>query len=100
MTSSDSRRFEIITFPVERDAKLTQWVGLPKHLFLKLEDNTKIFAKFDERQIGDSRLSSVQYIKFNTEGRIPITIGSDSPLFNVENRLSNDQKNALQEDLN
>ena len=85
--------------PRERDEKLNKWIDLPKHLFLRLEDETKIFAKFDERQIGDSRLSSVQYIKFNTEGKIPIAIGSDFSLFKAETILSINQKKALQDDL-
>ena len=49
--------------PDEREEKLTQWLELPKHLYLSLEDETRIMASFDERQIGDARLSSVQYIK-------------------------------------
>jgi len=85
--------------PSERDEILRKWLDLPKHLFLKLEDGTKIMAKFDMRQIGDDRLSSVQYIKFNTGGRAPVAIGSDFPLFKVENSLSTEQKNALIEDL-
>ena len=85
--------------PNERNEKLSQWIDLPKHLFLKLEDETRVFAKFDERQIGDSRLSSVQYIKFNTEGRMPVAIGSDFSLFMAENILSLEQKNALKDDL-
>ena len=85
--------------PNERDEKLTQWLELPKYLYLSLEDETRIMASFDERQIGDARLSSVQYIKFNTGGETPIAIGSDLPLFKVETTFTNDQKKALSEDL-
>ena len=85
--------------PNERNEKLNQWIDLPKHLFLKLEDKRKVYAKFDDRQIGESRLSSVQYIKFDTEGVTPIAIGSDFSLFLSETILSQDQKNALQDDL-
>ena len=46
----------------ERDEKLTQWLDLTKHLYLSLENKYRIRASFDERQIGDSSLSSVQYI--------------------------------------
>ncbi len=56
-------------------------------------------ATFDERQIGDGRLSSVQYIKFNTKGKIPSAIGSDHPLFIVETSLTFEQKKALSDDL-
>ena len=83
----------------ERDEKLTQWRELTKHLYLSLEDGTRIRASFDERQIGDSRLSSVQYIKFNTGGKTPVAIGSDLPLLKAETTLTADQKKALTEDL-
>ena len=85
--------------PDERDEKLTQWLELTKHLYLSLEDGTRIRASFDERQIGDSRLSSVQYIKFNTGGKTPVAIGSDLPLLKVETVLTDDQRKALSEDL-
>ena len=45
--------------PDERDEKLTQWLDLTKHLYLCLENKSRIRASFDERQIGDARLSSV-----------------------------------------
>ena len=85
--------------PDERDEKLTQWLELPKRLYLSLEDESRIRASFDERQIGDARLSSVQYIKFNTGGKTPVAIGSDLPLLKVETVLTTDQKKALSEDL-
>ena len=85
--------------PDEREKKLTQWLDLPKHLYLSMEDESRIRASFDERQIGDTRLSSVQYIKFNTGGKTPVAIGSDLPLFKEETALTADQKKALSEDL-
>ena len=85
--------------PDERDEKLTQWIELPTHLYLSLEDESRIRASFDERQIGDARLSSVQYIKFNTGGKIPGAIGSNLPLFKAETSFTADQKKALSEDL-
>ena len=83
----------------ERDEKLIQWLELPKHLYLSLEDESRIRASFDERQIGDARLSSVQYIKFNTGGKTPVAIGSDFPLLKAKTALTADQKKALSEDL-
>ena len=85
--------------PAERDEKLTQLIDLPMHLYAKVEDGTQIMATFDKRQIGDSRLSSVQYIKFNTEGKIPIAIGSDCSLLKMETSLTPEQKKALSDDL-
>ena len=85
--------------PDEREEKLTQWLDLPKHLYLSLEDESRIRASFDERQIGDARLSSVQYIKFYTGVKTPVAIGSDLPLFKAETALTADKKKALSEDL-
>ena len=85
--------------PAARDDKLTTWLDLPMYLYLKLEDETLIRPTFDERQIGDGRLSSVQYIKFNTKGIVPNAIGSDHPLFKEETSLTTEQKKALSDDL-
>ena len=85
--------------PTERDEKLTQWLDLPKYLYIKLDDRTRIMATFDKRQIGDGRLSSVQYLTFNTEGKIPLAIGSDYPFFKMETFLTPKQKKALSDDL-
>ena len=83
----------------ERQEKLIQWLDLPNYLYLSLEDGSRIRASFDERQIGYARLSSVQYIKFNTDGKVPAAIGSDLPLLETETVLTTDQKAALSEDL-
>ena len=83
----------------ERQEKLIQWLDLPNHLYLSLEDGSRIRASFDERQIGDSRLSSVQYIKFNTGGKTPVAIGSDLPLLKAETIFTVEQQKALSEDL-
>ena len=83
----------------ERQEKLIQWLDLPNHLYLSLEDGSRIRASFDERQIGDSRLSSVQYIKFDTGGKTPFAIGSDLPLLKAETTLTVEQQKAVSEDL-
>ena len=83
----------------ERQEKLIKWLELPNHLYLSLEDGSRIRASFDKRQIGDSRLSSVQYIKFNTGGKTPVAIGSDLPLLKAETTFTDQQQKALSEDL-
>ena len=83
----------------ERQEKLIKWLDLPNHLYLSLKDGSRIRASFDERQIGDSRLSSVQYIKFDTGGKTPFAIGSDLPLLKAETTLTVEQQKALSEDL-
>jgi Protein of unknown function (DUF3501) len=85
---------------VERRAVLLRaWKDLPAHLYVKLPDGRKVYATFDERQIGDDRLSSVQFLKFMTEGQPPVAVGSDLPAHQVEEPLSEEQRAALAEDL-
>ncbi len=50
--------------PAARAEKLTRWLDLPKHLYAKRADGTKAYARYDERQVGDTRVSSVQYLTF------------------------------------
>jgi hypothetical protein len=82
-----------------RDQKLRAWVKLPEHLYAKLEDGTKVGAKFDSRQVSDGRLSSVHYVKFDVKGRVPVALGSDLPGLTVEGTLTRDQRDALAADL-
>jgi hypothetical protein len=85
--------------PVERGALLRSWKTLPEHLFVELEGGEKAYATFDERQVGEDRLSSVQYLKFATSGRVPIAVGSDHPLLQAATRLTEEQRAALASDL-
>src|SRR5262245_49494011 len=74
--------------PSLRDQKLQQWWDLPEKLYVRLEDGSRIYATFDERQRGDGRLSSVQYLKFNTKSLVPIAVGVDLPDLQAETRLT------------
>ena len=58
-------------------------------------------AVFDERQVGDKRVSSVQYLRFPVGGRVPVAIGSDldDPEVGVEATLTPAQSAALKADL-
>ena len=85
--------------PAVRNVKLREWWQLPEKIYLLLEDGTRISATFDERQRGDDRVSSVQYMKFNTGGRVPIAAGVDLPGLQAETRLTDDQRQALSKDL-
>jgi hypothetical protein len=88
-----------ITDPAERDQKLRAWLGLLPCLYLKLEDGTRVRPSFDPRQIGEDRLSSVQYLKFDVKGRVPVALGSDLPALTVEAPLTEPQRGALRGDL-
>jgi len=85
--------------PDDRDRKLRAWLGLPGHLYLKLEDGTKVRPRFDPRQVGTDRLSSVQYLVFDVGGRTPVAIGSDLPAMVSETALDPEQRAALAADL-
>ncbi|MBI2375348.1 MAG: DUF3501 family protein [Deltaproteobacteria bacterium] len=85
--------------PAEREVKLVAWRNLPAHLFVVLEDGSKVRAGFDPRQVGDDRLSSVQYLRFETGGRVPVALRSEQPGYVHETRLTADQAAALREDL-
>ncbi len=85
--------------PAERDRRLREWLDLPAHLYLKLEDGTKVRPRFDPRQVGTDRLSSVQYLKFDVKGRTPVAVGSDLAALPAEAALDAEQRAALAADL-
>lgn len=86
--------------PLDRADKLARWLSLPEQLYARLEDGTKVRARFDQRQVGEARLSSVQYLKFPVGGRAPVALGSDheDPEVGTETRLTNEQRRALEVD--
>lgn len=90
-----------IADPAERDGRLAAWLDLLERLYLRLEDGRLVRPTFDPRQIGDGRLSSVQYLHFPVEGNLPVAAGSDhsDPLLRHETLLSADTRSALAEDL-
>lgn len=83
----------------ERKEKLALWVDLPGKIYVKLKNGEKIFAKYDERQIDEHKLSSVQYLNFDTAGQAPIALGSDLEELKEEQSLTEDQINALTADI-
>jgi hypothetical protein len=85
--------------PSQRDQKLRQWWDLPTKVYLQLEDGTRVFATFDERQRGDGRLSSVQYLKFNSKKSLPVAAGVDLPDLQAVTPLTEEQREALGTDL-
>lgn len=87
-----------IDSPEERAVKLREWLDIPSHVYAKLEDGSHVYAQFDERQVGDDRVSSVQYMKFDTGGQVPIALGSDLPAHTVETTLSAETQAALAQD--
>lgn len=85
--------------PAVRDVKLREWWRLPEKTYLLLEDGTRVWATFDERQRGDDLVSSVQYLKFNTGGSVPVAAGVDLPELQANTPLTDEQREALRKDL-
>ncbi len=85
--------------PELRDRRLRELLGLPERLYARLEDGTLVRPRYDPRQVGEERLSSVQYLKFDTGGCVPVALGADHPRLAGEVALDADQRAALAEDL-
>ena len=66
---------------------------------MKTASGRRVKATFDARQVGDERLSSVQYLKFDTHGEEPVAVGSDHPRLVAEVQLAPAQRQALAADL-
>ena len=85
--------------PARRDVLLREWLSLPASLYAELPDGRRVRPTYDERQVGDERLSSVQYMKFPCEGEVPIAIGADHPALEARAELTPVQRKALEADL-
>ncbi|HSN90363.1 MAG TPA: DUF3501 family protein, partial [Anaeromyxobacteraceae bacterium] len=85
--------------PAERDRSLREWLPLIGHIYAKLADGTKVRASYDPRQVGTDRLSSVQYLKLDVKGEVPVAIGVDFPALTGETPLGAEQREALRQDL-
>jgi hypothetical protein len=88
-----------LTDPGERDVRLRAWRALPEHLYARLADGRRVRPRYDRDQVGDDRLSSVQYLKFPVGGEVPVALGSDLARIQVEVTLTDDQRRALEDDL-
>jgi hypothetical protein len=84
----------------ERAVKLRAWIGLLDHIYAKAADGRRITPTWDPRQVGDDRLSSVQYLSFAL-GQAPVALGIDWPERElvIETILDARQHQALQADL-
>jgi hypothetical protein len=83
----------------KRAELLSRWASLPQNLYIKTQDGAHVMARFDERQVGERRISSVQYLKFRLGDKIPVGIGSKHPELNIEVVFSPAQMAALCSDL-
>ncbi len=83
----------------DRKRLLTSWRGLEQRLYVKLADGTRISALFDAAQVGDDRISAVQYLRFPVGGQVPVAVGVDFRGLKSEVDLNDEQITALAEDV-
>lgn len=83
----------------DRAAKLARWRDLPDRVWVRLPDGRRVFARADERQRDERKLSSVQYLKFAVGGAAPVAIGCDHPEARGEHVFDAAERAALAEDL-
>ena len=83
----------------DRARKLSEWLGLPERVYLELEDGVRVFATVDADQQDGSRVSSVQYLRYRVDDRVPVAAGVDFPGVEVRTALTAAQRSALREDL-
>ena len=90
----------LIEIEEESDRKplLENWMGMEKCIYILDEVGNKIFAEHDPTQVGDRRLSAVQYLKFVIK-EPPIAIGCTFDELAGEIELTKEQRNALAGDL-
>ena len=90
----------LIEIAEEKDRKplLTAWLGLQEHFYLVLTDGSRVYAEYDPSQVGEDRLSAVQYLTFSLDSP-PVGLGCDFEPLSEEIDLSKEQMAALAEDL-
>lgn len=82
-----------------RPGLLRAWRDLPGTVLLLLEDGSHVGALWDEAQMDDERLSSVQFLRFPLEGRAPIGLQVTHPALRLEVAFSPATRQALAQDL-
>jgi hypothetical protein len=85
--------------PAQREVLLTKWKDLPSRIYLVTEKGNRIPAQFDERQVGERRVSSVQYLRFKVGDGVPVKLGVDHPDLTIETTLKPVQSAALARDM-
>jgi hypothetical protein len=85
--------------PEQRAEKLRAWLGLPERLYVEVEGGERVRAEVDRRQVGEDRLSAVQYLRFEVGGRVPVAVGCDHPAYEARAELTEAQRAALAGDV-
>ena len=88
-----------ITDEAERAILLRRWRDLPGHIFMTFSDGTREAARFDDEQMNDEKLSSVQFLKFTVGNRIPAGLITNLPELETDTVFGPDTQAALLADL-
>lgn len=90
--------------PEERAAILPRFVGIDRHVRLRIGETAPILAVFDRGQIDAHKVSSVQYIKFHldadqvrllgTDGTV-VRLVVDHPVYSAQAVLSEETRKAI-----
>jgi len=92
----------VLLIEIEEEARrkelLTAWLGLERHIYLRMPDGSKVYAAYDPDQVGEDRISAVQYLLFEVS-EAPVAVGTDFPALAAEVDLAEEQRAALAADL-
>ena len=88
-----------ITDEAERAILLRRWRDLPGHIFMTFTDGTREAARFDEEQMSDEKLSSVQFLKFAVGSRTPSGLMTNLPELTAEVVFTPEIRHALLADI-
>lgn len=83
----------------QRSVYLSKWLDLLPTLFIRASDGSMVTPTYDERQVGESRISSVHYLRFRMGDKIPAAVGCSHPDVALETVLSSLQIAALCKDI-
>ena len=83
----------------ERPELLRKWRDLPRRISMTFEDGTGAMASVDADQFNDEKASSVQFLTFKVDGRVPKGMKVDHPDYRAEMVFTEAQRAALMEDL-
>lgn len=82
-----------------RGELLRRWRHLPDHVWMTFADGSREKARFDEEQMNEEKLSSVQFLKFRVGHRTPEGLECDLPELPAVAAFSPETRAALVEDL-
>jgi hypothetical protein len=86
--------------PEQRRQKLAAWLAVPRRVYVKRADGTRVYATIDERQVDEAKISAVHFLKFAVGvGAEVVAIGCDDPAIAAETTLAPEARAALAMDL-